>query len=338
MGGVAVRRGPGGAYAGARESGFKAQEVEYVLRHSRVAGCFATGEYRGAMLATLVHEMRASLPELRQIVSFDDWTEFLRGEVIDNALPEVSPSSLAMIQYTSGTTGFPKGGTPVHERLTRNSAEVADRAHIGFRSGWLLPAPLFHAGGCVMGLLGATSRDATVVLVSAWTPAEALELIEEHGIAVLSAVPTMLVGMLAHEDLWRRDLRSLERVIVGASQVPASLVREMRDRLGVDVCVVFGQTECRPVATMTSTDDSPEVKQDTVGTPLSGFEVKIVNPYTGATLPVGELGEFRARGNTMLGYFENEAATRAAFDAEGWLHTGDLCSMDERGYLRVEGR
>lgn len=167
---------------------------------------------------------------------------------------------------------------------------------------------------------------------------ESLALGDDHAIEVLSGVPTMLVSMLAHEDCARRNLCSLERVIVGASQVPASLVREMRDRLGTEVYVVFGQTECGPVATMTNPEDPPEVMQDTVGTPLPGFEVKIVDSETGATRLVGVLGEFCARGDTMLGYFENDAATRDAVDAGGWLHTGDLCSMDEQGYLRVEGR
>lgn len=317
---------------------FKPHEAEYVLRQARVAGCFAAAEYRGVPLAASVGAMRPSLPELRHVSSFEDWAAFMQEPLTDAPLPMVSPQSLAMIQYTSGTTGFPKGAMLMHERLVRNSAEVARRAQVRLNSSWLLPVPLFHAGGCVMGVLGAMSRDVTVVLVSAWAPDLALELVQEHRIEVLSGVPTMLVGMLAHEDFARRDLRSLTRVIVGASQVPASLVREMRDRLGTEVYVVFGQTECGPVATMSNPEDPPELKQDTVGTPLPGFEIKIVDAETGANQPTGVLGEFCARGDTMLGYFENEAATRLALDAEGWLHTGDLCSIDERGYLRVEGR
>jgi fatty-acyl-CoA synthase len=250
----------------------------------------------------------------------------------------VAPGDPVMIQYTSGTTGFPKGALLIHERLVDNATHVALRGDVPERCVWLLPIPLFHAGGCVMGLLGAMSKGGTIVLMSSWSADEALRLIEEHRVDVLSAVPTMLFALIEQEKVANRDLASLKRVIAGAGTVPASLIRDMKERLGVEVSIVFGQTECGPVATMTHVGDSFQDKQDTIGTPMPGFEIKITDPETNTILPPGRLGEFVARGNTMVRYWQNEAATAAAFDAEDWLHTGDLCSMDERGYLRVEGR
>lgn len=317
---------------------FKADEARFVLSQSGAAACFAVDEYRGAQLFSISQGFVGELPLLREAHSLDAWDNFLRGDLHEGVLPTVLPGDPVMIQYTSGTTGFPKGALLVHERLVDNAANVALRGQVRDRCTWLLPIPLFHAGGCVMGLLGAMSRCGTVVLMSSWNADDALRMIEEHQVDVLSAVPTMLFGLIEQEQCSAYDLSSLDRVIAGAGTVPASLIRDMKDRLNVEVSIVFGQTECGPVATMTHIDDSFEDKQDTIGTPMPGFEIKIVDPESGVTLKPGHLGEFVARGNTMIRYWENEDATAAAFDADGWLHTGDLCSMDSRGYLRVEGR
>jgi fatty-acyl-CoA synthase len=317
---------------------FKADEARYVLEQSGASGCFASVDYRGVKLAGIARELEAELPMLRSVCDLDALGDFLGGYRQEAALPAVAPGDPVMIQYTSGTTGFPKGALLIHERLVDNATHVALRGDVPERCVWLLPIPLFHAGGCVMGLLGAMSKGGTIVLMSSWSADEALRLIEEHRVDVLSAVPTMLFGLIEQEKVADRDLGSLKRVIAGAGTVPASLIRDMKERLGVEVSIVFGQTECGPVATMTHVGDSFQDKQDTIGTPMPGFEIKITDPETNAILPPGRLGEFVARGNTMVRYWQNEAATTAAFDDEGWLHTGDLCSMDDRGYLRVEGR
>lgn len=318
--------------------GFRSEEARYVLLQSRARGCFSAVDYRGNGLAKMTRDLQGGLPELQHVFELDRWQEFMDGERVGKDLPEVATSDPVMIQYTSGTTGFPKGALLLHGRVTANAEQVAIRAGLEVNSVWLAPLPLFHAGGCVVAVLGSVARHATLVLMSAWSAPAALELVETERVAIINAVPTMLIGMLGHEDVDRRDLSSLKSVLAGGATVSADIVRRLQERLSLRVFIIFGQTECGPVATMTHLGDSPEDKQNTVGTPMPGFEVRIVDPETGETAPIDTLGEFVARGGTMAGYFENEEATQLAFDEEGWLHTGDLCAMDHRGYVRVEGR
>ena len=318
--------------------GFQSEEARYVLEQSRARGCFSAVDYRGSGLAQITRDLQAGLSDLKHLFELDSWQEFMAGEATVADLPGVEVGDPVMIQYTSGTTGFPKGALLLHGRVTANAEQVAVRAGLEMNRVWLAPLPLFHAGGCVVAVLGAVARHATLVLMSSWSAPVALELVETEHVEIINAVPTMLIGMLAEEDVDRRDLSSLKSVLAGGSTVSADIVRRLQERLGLRVYIIFGQTECGPVATMTHSDDSPDDKQNTVGTPMPGFEVRIVDPDTGQTTPIDTLGEFVARGGTMAGYFENDQATEAAFDQDGWLHTGDLCAMDGRGYLRVEGR
>ena len=317
---------------------FTPAEAKYVLAQSRACACFAVRKYRGAPLADHTRDLQPELPALARVLELDDWEAFLAGPEFEGALPDVSPEQPVMIQYTSGTTGLPKGAVLLHGRLTHDAEQVALRAELAVNRAWLVPVPLFHTGGSVCGVLGAVSRRNTVLLMGAWSAEVALRLVEEHRIAITNIVPTMLLAMLEHPSATERDVSSLQCVLAGGAVVSAELVRRVESELGATVYIIFGQTECGPVATMTHPGDTPEDKQNTVGTALQGFEVKIVDPETGATVPRGVAGEFCARGTTMAGYFENDAATEAAFDGDGWLHTGDVCAMDERGYLRVEGR
>jgi fatty-acyl-CoA synthase len=199
--------------------------------------------------------------------------------------------------------------------------------------------PLFHTGGCVCTVLAAVSKQATLVLLESFDPGLALELFATyHGTAMLG-VPTMLVAMMEHPTFSTTDLSSIEAVCSGGSLVPAPMVRRLEEQLKAPFTIVFGQTECSPVASMTQPSDTIEDKAGTIGPPMPGVEVKIVDPVTGDTLRVGTVGEYCTRGyHVMKGYFENPEATAGAIDADGWLHTGDLCAMDERGYCTVEGR
>ncbi len=314
------------------------QEARYVLSQSRAAACFTVSDYRGAPLCAITSGFQSELHDLREVHNFDDWPAFLAGPLREGALPAVGNDDPLMIQYTSGTTGFPKGALLLHGRLVNNAELSARRAEVREHCTWLSPLPLFHTGGSVLSAMGAFSRCATFVLMSAWNPAAALQLAEAHRADVLCAVPTMLVALLSHEDFARRDLRTLRCIITGGAPVPAPLIRALQERIGAEVYVVFGQTESGPVVTMTNARDTPEDKQNTVGTPLPGYEVRIADPDTGATLAIGERGEFLARGGNMAGYFDNAAESGAAFTADGWLHTGDVCSIDARGYVYVEGR
>jgi fatty-acyl-CoA synthase len=317
---------------------FKADEARYVLNQSKSVACFAAREYRGQSPVRTAREFQTGLADLRVVYDLDDWSTYIAGEVRDGDLPEVRPDAPVMIQYTSGTTGFPKGALLVHQRIVADAIHVTLRGRFGDAGVWLSPLPLFHAGGCVLAVIGALACRAMLIPMKAWSPEGAVRILHAERVEVLSAVPTMLHGLMECDRLRDHDVSALKKILAGGSQVSAELVRLVERETAAEVFIIFGQTECGPVATMTHPEDSPDDKQNTVGTPLSGFEVKIVDPETGATLRPGQLGEFVARGNTMDHYFDNVQANRAAFDIEGWLHTGDLCSMDERGYLRVEGR
>jgi len=251
----------------------------------------------------------------------------------------VTPDDIAQIQYTSGTTGFPKGAELHHRGLTNNARFWVER--IGLRRGevYVNPMPLFHTAGCGTGVLGAAQRRAVNVPVLAFDPALVLELIEtERGVA-FGGAPTMLIAMLGHPDFERRDLSSVRVAVSGGAPVPADLVQQVESRLGVRFSIVFGTTECSPLLTVVELDDSAQDRAGTLGLPLPQTEIKIADAATGDLLPVSQAGELCARGYlVMRGYHDAPEATAIAIDAEGWYHTGDVASLDDRGYLRIEGR
>jgi fatty-acyl-CoA synthase len=199
--------------------------------------------------------------------------------------------------------------------------------------------PLFHTAGCAMGVLGAMQSLAVHVPVLAFDPALVLELFEAERAAAFAGVPTMLIAMLEHPDFERRDLSSLRIAVSGGAPVPAELVRRIEQRVGVRFSIVFGTTECSPLLTQVRLDDSAQDRAETLGTPLPQTEIQIADIAGGGPVPVGQAGELCARGYmVMRGYHDAPEATVAAIDAEGWYHTGDLASIDSRGYLRIEGR
>jgi fatty-acyl-CoA synthase len=291
------------------------------------------------MLAAIEH-VRPRCTDLREVIRFDDWDRFLDSGIDPPpSLPLVEPNDPVMIQYTSGTTGFPKGALLHHRGLVNNGAHTMDRIGVGDGSVFMTMMPLFHTGGCAMCVLGAISKRATQVLVEAFDPALVLDLIEAYRCDAASTVPTMLIAMLEHPNFATTDLSSLKRLSSGAATVPASLVTTLEERLGATVTILFGQTECSPVASATYPTDTVIEKAGTIGAPMPHVEVKIVDPVSGATLPVGDIGEFCTRGyHVMHEYFENPEATSATIDEGGWLHTGDLAAMDDRGYCSIEGR
>jgi fatty-acyl-CoA synthase len=291
------------------------------------------------MLET-VQAVAPNCPELREIICFDDWNSFIAaGDDESVTLPVVSPDDPVMIQYTSGTTGFPKGALLRHRGLLNNGADTAERMGVDPGDVFITTMPLFHTGGCVCCVIGSVSKAATQVLIEAFDPAIVLEMFGTYRGNAMVGVPTMLVAMLEHPAFSTTDLSSVKAVCSGGSTVPAPLVKRFEEKLGAPFTIVFGQTECSPVAAQTRTDDSVEDKADTIGLPLPNMETKIIDPNTGETVPIGTVGEFCTRGyHVMLGYFEMPQATSAAIDADGWLHTGDLCAMDARGYCTVEGR
>ena len=319
---------------------FRAREVEYVLKQSRSAGVFVVTGFRGNPMLETVQAVAQNCPELREIICFDDWDAFIAaGDDESIKLPAVSPNAPVMIQYTSGTTGFPKGALLRHRGLLNNGADTADRMGVDRGDVFVIPMPLFHTGGCVCCVIGAVSKAATMVMLEAFEPGLVLELLGTYRGNAMLGVPTMLVALLEHPAFPTTDLSSIKAICSGGSTVPATLVRKLEEKLGAPFTIVFGQTECSPVAAQTGCTDSVEDKADTIGLPLPNMETKIIDPNTGETVPIGTIGEFCTRGyHIMLGYFEMPDATAAAIDADGWLHTGDLCAMDARGYCTVEGR
>ena len=319
---------------------FRAREVEYVLKQSRSAGVFVVSGFRGNPMLETVQAVAPNCTELREIICFDDWNSFIAaGDDESVTLPVVSPDDPVMIQYTSGTTGFPKGALLRHRGLLNNGADTAERMGVDPGDVFITTMPLFHTGGCVCCMIGSVSKAATQVLIEAFDPATVLEMFGTYRGNAMVGVPTMLVAMLEHPAFSTTDLSSVKAVCAGGSTVPAPLVKRFEEKLGAPFTIVFGQTECSPVAAQTFTYDSVEDKANTIGLPLPNMETKIIDPNTGETVPIGTVGEFCTRGyHVMLGYFEMPEATSAAIDADGWLHTGDLCAMDARGYCTVEGR
>ena len=317
---------------------YRPSELGYVLNQSGASGIFLVPEFRSPM-AEFLDEVRPEVPRLREVVLFTEWDEFLQTAPGSVAFPDVQPDDIAQIQYTSGTTGFPKGAELHHRGLVNNARFYTSR--IGLKEGdvYVNPMPLFHTAGCGMGVLGTIQRAAVNVPVFAFDPALVLELCETLGAQFLLGVPTMLVAMLEHPDFARRDLSAIRVAVSGGSPVPAELVRRVEKEMSATFSVVFGTTECSPLITQTRLDDDGDDREGTLGQPVPQTEVKIADPTTGETVPVGALGELCARGYlVMAGYHDAPDATAAAIDPEGWYHTGDLASMDERGYFRIEGR
>ncbi|MGI9608830.1 MAG: AMP-binding protein [Acidimicrobiia bacterium] len=318
---------------------FRTQELAYVLKQSRSQTLFVVDNFRGSPMQATAEEVQPDCPDLAEIISFSDWDDFISSGDPSTELPTVTPDDPIMIQYTSGTTGFPKGAYLKNVGLANNGHHTGLRMGVEEGGVFVVPMPLFHTGGSVCCTLGAVGTVSTIVLVEAFDPGLMLELMETYACTAMLGVPTMLVAMIEHPTFASRDLSTLEAVCSGGSLVPAPLVKRFEEELGAPFTIVFGQTECSPVASMTNPTDTIDDKAGTIGPPMPGVEVKIVSPGTNETLPVGEIGEYCTRGyHVMTGYFEMPDRTAEAIDADGWLHTGDLCAMDDRGYCTVEGR
>ena len=315
------------------------RELAYVLGQSRADGIFLVPAYRTSRMAEMVQQERHDLPALREVVSFADWEAFCAEAPPDRALPAVSPHAAAQIQYTSGTTGSPKGAV-LHHRGIVNNARLST-ARLGLAPGdvQLSGMPLFHTAGCVLAVLGAVVTRGTLILPPYFDPGLMLELIAAERPDTVTGVPTMLIGMLDHPGFATTDTSSVRRVLTGGAVVPPQLVGRVEAVFGAPVSTVFAQTEASPVITQTSPQDTAEDRANTLGRPLPQTQVKIVNPASGQTVAPGVTGELCTRGyHVMTGYFADPERTAATIDADGWLHTGDLASMDERGYCSIGGR
>lgn len=314
-------------------------ETSYVLRQSRAKGLFYMPSYRGVDLAAIVAEIAPELNELRTAVSFDDWETFLDSADANTALPDPRPEDGTMIQYTSGTTGAPKGVLLSHKGLVNGARLVAERAELETGAISINSMPLFHVGGCGTMELGTFSRAGTYVLAPGFDAAHVLQLIEIHRGTVTLAVPTMLIGLLEHPARTQRDLSSLRTMVTGGASVSAELVRRVKSTFGCRFTITFGQTETSGPAIQTSVRDSEVDQAETIGRPLPSMEARIVDLTSGKPVPFGTQGEIHMRGPlVMLEYFDRPEDTAQTIDSDGWLHSGDLGSMDERGFVTITGR
>jgi fatty-acyl-CoA synthase len=318
---------------------YKPRELKFVLEQSRSVGLFLTPEYRGNPMAEIAAEVASDIPALREQVDMTDADALFAHGKARRALPVVAPGDAAQIQYTSGTTGFPKGALLHHRGLTNNARMAFTRALIGEGETVLNFMPMFHTSGCAFLTLGSVQFGCRMIIAKLFDPPRLLDIMQNERVELLLGVPTMLVGLLEAQTAEPRDLSSVRMAISGGAMVPPELVRRVRQVFGCDFETVYGQTESSPIVTQAKTTDSLEDLYDTVGQPSAQTEIAIRDPQTDAVVPTGQVGEICARGYcVMLEYNDNPKATADAIDAEGWLHTGDLGTMDARGYVRVTGR
>ena len=318
---------------------FQAKELRYVLEQSGAVALFLVDEFRGNPMAQVAAEATTGNGAIREVINLKDEAALFAGSGRSNRLPDVKPDDPAQIQYTSGTTGFPKGAVLSHQNLVNNARLYCARKQVGPHSVWANFMPLFHTAGCATGALGCLQAAAKMLLIKRFDAHAFARLIEEQGVTTCFAVPTMLFGLLEALDQNPRDMTSLEVISTGGAPVPPDLVRRVRERLDCHLLSAFGQTEHSPMICLNPVEATADQIVETAGQPLPHTEVSIRSQEDNTVVPLGEAGEICARSYAvMIGYNDNPEATKAAIDADGWLHTGDLGTLDAQGFLRVTGR
>ncbi|MGX2993771.1 AMP-binding protein [Streptomyces sp. JNUCC 64] len=328
---------------------YRAHELEYVLRQAGVSVLVASPGHKTSDYRELVNQVRERCPDLRAAVFIGErsWAELLTaGDGVDGAELRVRARELSCddpvnIQYTSGTTGFPKGATLSHHNILNNGYWVGRT--LGYAEGdrICVPVPFYHCFGMVMGNLAATSHGACVVVPGpSFDPVATLQAVERERCTALYGVPTMFIAQLNLADFALYDLSSLRTGIMAGSPCPVEVMKRVVDEMHMgEVAICYGMTETSPVATQTRRDDTLERRTGTVGRVLPHTEVKVVDPVSGVTLPRGTAGELCTRGyGVMLGYWDDPARTAEVVDPGGWMHTGDLAEMRPDGYVRIVGR
>ncbi|MFC9292612.1 AMP-binding protein [Streptomyces sp. NPDC057011] len=328
---------------------YRSHELEYVLRQSGIRLLVAAERFKSSDYAAMIEEVRPRCPELEftALLGGPLWTSLLeRGRQGDpaelaRAQAALSPDDPINIQYTSGTTGFPKGATLSHHNILNNGFFVGELCHYTEQDRVCIPVPFYHCFGMVMGNLACTSHGAAMVIPApSFDPAATLAAVEAESCTSLYGVPTMFIAELAEPGFDAYDLSSLRTGIMAGSPCPVEVMKEVIDRMGMtEVSICYGMTETSPVSTQTRADDSVERRVSTVGRVGPHLEVKVVDPQSGRTVPRGEPGELCTRGySVMLGYWGEPERTSEAVDAARWMHTGDLAVMDDDGYLSITGR
>lgn len=321
---------------------YRTHEVEYVLKQAGVSLLFASVSHRASDYRAMVGEVRGRCPELREAVFIGDpgWDALLtRGTPVP--FPELSCDDPINIQYTSGTTGFPKGATLSHHNILNNGYFVGELIAYTEQDRICVPVPFYHCFGMVMGNLAATSHGACVVIPApSFDPAATLRAVAQERCTSLYGVPTMFIAELNLPDFATYDLSSLRTGIMAGSPCPVEVMKRVVAEMHMaEVSIAYGMTETSPVSLQTRRDDDLEHRTGTVGRVLPHIEVKVVDPATGVTRPRGGAGELCTRGySVMLGYWQEPEKTAESVDAGRWMHTGDLAVMREDGYVEIVGR
>jgi fatty-acyl-CoA synthase len=326
---------------------YRTSELEFVLNQSGTRLLVAAQQLKTSDYAAMIAEVRPRCAALEQVVLLgtSEWDELLdAGRRADRgALDaiELSADDPINIQYTSGTTGFPKGATLSHHNILNNGYFVGELCHYTHEDKICIPVPFYHCFGMVMGNLAATSHGAAMVIPApSFDPVATLEAVQAERCTSLYGVPTMFIAELAVPDFGRFDLSSLRTGIMAGSPCPVEVMKQVIDRMGMsEVSICYGMTETSPVSTQTRADDSLERRVATVGRAGPHIEIKVIDPATGLTAPRGTPGELCTRGySVMLGYWRQPDKTAEVIDAARWMHTGDLAVMDDDSYLSITGR
>ncbi|OIJ94779.1 AMP-binding protein [Streptomyces monashensis] len=322
---------------------YRTHEVEYVLRQAGISLLFASLGHKTSDYRAMVQEVRGRCPELRETVYIGDpsWEALLARGTGDAPYAELSCDDPVNIQYTSGTTGFPKGATLSHHNILNNGYFVGESVSYTEQDRICIPVPFYHCFGMVMGNLAATSHGACVVIPApSFEPGATLEAVQRERCTSLYGVPTMFIAELNLPDFASYDLSTLRTGIMAGSPCPVEVMRRVVAEMHMaEVSICYGMTETSPVSLQTRVEDDLEHRTATVGRVLPHLEVKIVDPATGMTQPRGSAGELCTRGySVMLGYWNEAEKTAEAVDAGRWMHTGDLATMRDDGYVEIVGR
>ena len=326
---------------------YRTHELAYVLNQSGVRTLISATAFKTSDYVAMVDEVRPQCDVLREVIFLgtDDWNH-LRGddvtqEALRSRMAALTNTDPINIQYTSGTTGFPKGATLSHRNILNNGFFVTEQLNFGPDDRLCIPVPFYHCFGMVLGNLGCTTHGTTMVIPApGFDPARTLDAIEKERCTGVYGVPTMYIAMLGDPGFADRDLSSLRTGIMSGAVCPVEVMKRCVNEMHMtEVAIVYGMTETSPASCQTLIDDDLERRTATIGRALPHVEVKIVCTETGRILPRGQPGEFCTRGySVMLGYWNDEEKTREAIDADGWMHTGDLAVMREDGYCNVVGR
>lgn len=346
---------------------YKIHELEYLLRQSDTHTLIMVENYRDSNYKEIVKEICPELentvpgkplhcrrlPFLRNVITVDfsmegclTWEQSLKlaskvpVEEVWRLAAKVSPHDVCNMQYTSGTTGFPKGVMLTHYNIVNNGKCIGDRMDLSTADRMMIQVPMFHCFGMVLAMTASMTHGVSIMPLPYFSPKSSLACINQERITAFHGVPTMFIAMMEHEDFEKTDFSYMRTGIMAGSPCPIAVMQDVVDKMNMkEITIVYGQTEASPGCTMSSTDDSLELRVSTVGRALPQIECKIVNPETGEECAIGENGEFVARGyNIMKGYYKMPAATAAAIDKDGWLHTGDLACKTEDGCYRITGR